>query len=262
MARETMAILEAGAYQPASGREVPLGDSVAAAVAGTRLYVPDERVPVPVAGRDSAPFIEVTNETSLAASRRLGDEVACLVFASAKKPGGGFLNGAQAQEESIARVSALYPCLTAPPAREFYEFHRRQRDLRYSDRVIYSPGVPVFRAEDGTLLAQPYPVSFLTAAAPNLGAIITNQPASAASVPVVLATRARRVLEVAAAHGHRTLVLGAWGCGVFGNDPGTVAPVFASEIARARGWFDHITFAVLDRQRDAPAYAAFARALT
>jgi uncharacterized protein (TIGR02452 family) len=262
MARETMAILEAGAYQPASGREVPLGESVAAAVAGTRLYVPDQPVPGSIADRGSAPFIEVTNESSLAASRRLGDEVACLVFASAKKPGGGFLNGAQAQEESIARVSALYPCLTSPPAREFYEFHRGQQDLRYSDRVIYSPGVPVFREEDGTWLAQPYPVSFLTAAAPNLGAIIANQPASAASVPGVLAARAQQVLGVAAAHGHRALVLGAWGCGVFGNDPGTVAPVFASEIARARGWFDHITFAVLDHQRDTPIYAAFARALT
>lgn len=262
MARETMAILEAGAYQPPSGREVLIGESVAAAAAGTRLYVPDQRVPGPIAGRDSGPFIEVTNETSLAASRRLGDEVACLVFASAKRPGGGFLNGAQAQEESIARVSALYPCLTSPPAREFYEFHHRQQDLRYSDRVIYSPGVPVFRAEEGTLLAQPYLVSFLTAAAPNLRAIVANQPTSAASVPGALAARARRVLEVAAAHGHRTLVLGAWGCGVFGNDPGTVAAVFASEIARARGWFDHVTFAVLDHQRDTPTYATFARTLT
>jgi uncharacterized protein (TIGR02452 family) len=81
-------------------------------------------------------------------------------------------------------------------------------------------------------------------------------------VPSVLAARGRRVLEVAAAHGHRRLVLGAWGCGVFRNDPGTVAAMFATEIARARGWFDHVTFAVLDRQRDTPTYAAFARALT
>jgi uncharacterized protein (TIGR02452 family) len=204
----------------------------------------------------------VTNETSLAAARRHGAEVACLVFASAKSPGGGFLNGAQAQEESIARVSALYPCLTCPSAREFYEFHRQQQDLLYSDRVIYSPGVPVFRDDDGTLLGHPYAVSFLTAAAPNLGAIVSGQPDSAPSVPGVLAARSRRVLEVAAAHGHRRLVLGAWGCGVFRNDPGTVAAVFAAEIARAAGWFDHVTFAVLDHQRDTPNYTAFARALT
>ena len=86
---------------------------------------------------------EVTNETSLSAARRMGPDAACLVFASAKNPGGGFLSGAQAQEESIARSSALYPCQTA--AGEFYSFHRRQGDLRYSDRVIYSPHVPVIR---------------------------------------------------------------------------------------------------------------------
>jgi uncharacterized protein (TIGR02452 family) len=134
------------------------------------------------------------------------------VFASAKNPGGGFLSGAQAQEESIARSSALSPCLAA--AGEFYSFHRRQGDLRYSDRVIYSPHVPVFRADDGTLLDEPYTVSFLTAAAPNLGASTASQPASAPAVPGTLAIRAARVLAVAAARGHRKLVLGAWGCGV------------------------------------------------
>jgi uncharacterized protein (TIGR02452 family) len=86
------------------------------------------------------------------------------VFASAKNPGGRFLTGAQAREESIARSLALYPCQQA--AGTFYDFHRHQRDLRYSDRIIYSPAVPVFRADDGTLLDEPCEVSFLTAAAP------------------------------------------------------------------------------------------------
>jgi uncharacterized protein (TIGR02452 family) len=181
------------------------------------------------------------------------------VFASAKNPGGGFLTGAQAQEESIARSSALYPCLTA--AGEFYAFHRRQGDLRYSHRVIYSPGVPVFRADDGTLLAEPYATSFLTAAAPNLGAIVTGQPEAADGVPGVLAARAARVLAVAAAHGHRKLVLGAWGCGVFRNDPATVAKVFAGQLARIQGHFDHVVFAVLDRQRATPTHDAFTRVL-
>jgi uncharacterized protein (TIGR02452 family) len=262
MARETIAIIEAGGYQGPSGREVRLAESIASAVAATRLYLPGQQITALIREADSGPNIEVANETSLAAARRLGDGVACLVFASAKNPGGGFLNGAQAQEESIARVSALYSCQTSTAAREFYEFHRRQQDLRYSDRVIYSPGVPVFRDDDGALLGQPHLVSFLTAAAPNLGAIISNQPASAPSVPSVLAARARRVLEIAAAHGHRELVLGAWGCGVFRNDPEMVAAAFADQITQARGWFDRVVFAVLDHQREAPTYNAFARALT
>ena len=92
-------------------------------------------------------------------------------------------------------------------------------------------------------------------------AITTNQPSAAASVPGVLAARVDRVLAVAAAHGHRKLVLGAWGCGVFGNDPAVVAAAFAARLAKAGGSFDQVVFAVLDRQRGTPTHAAFARAL-
>lgn len=257
MATETMAIIEAGGYRPGGGRDVRIGPKVEAAVAGTRLHLPDEEIPAPDPDGSGALVTEVTNETSLSAARRLSGDVACLVFASAKNPGGGFLSGAQAQEESIARSSALYSCQQA--AREFYDFHRRQRDLRYSDRVIYSPGVPVFRADDGALLDEPCAVSFLTAAAPNLRAITASQPMAAASVPSVLAARAERVLAVASAHGHRKLVLGAWGCGVFGNDPAIVATAFAAGLARAGRRFDHVVFAVLDHQRGAPTHAAFTR---
>jgi uncharacterized protein (TIGR02452 family) len=261
MATETMAIIEAGGYRSAGGLHVRIGESLRAAVEGTRLYFPAEEIPVPLPRGTAAAVTEVTNETSLSAARRLGEGTACLVFASAKSPGGGFLNGAQAQEESIARSSALYPCQIS--AGEFYDFHRRHRDLRYTDRVIYSPGVPVFRDDDGALVDEPYAVSLLTAAAPNLGAIVeAGQPEAAASVPDVLAVRAERVLAVASAHGHRKLVLGAWGCGVFRNDPAVVAAVFAAALARARGRFDHVVFAVLDRQRGAPTHAAFKWALS
>jgi uncharacterized protein (TIGR02452 family) len=257
-----LAIIVAGGYRSPGGRDVRIAADVAAAVDGTRLYLPDEELPAPLLLPldGGEPGIEVTNETSLSAARRLGADagVACLVFASARNPGGGFRSGAQAQEESIARSSALYPCQVA--AQEFYDFHRGQRDLRYSDRVIYSPGVPVFRDDDGVLLDEPYSVSFLTAAAPNLGAIRANQPTTAASVPGVLAARAERVLAVAAAHGHRTLVLGAWGCGVFQNDPAVVAATLTAQLARAQGRFERVVFAVLDRQHNAPTHGAFTAA--
>jgi uncharacterized protein (TIGR02452 family) len=248
IARETVTIAERGGYG-----EVRLADEVASAVSGTRLHLPEEVIaePAPVS---ATPEVRVTGESSLAATRRLGGDVACLVFASARNPGGGFLNGAQAQEESIARASALYPCLLE--AGDFYAYHRSRPELTYSDRVIYSPAVPVFRDDNGTLLRAPYPVSFLTAAAPNRSAVERNQPELLAEVAETLVRRARRVLLVAAAHGHRRLVLGAWGCGVFGNDPALVADAFGAALG-ASPWFEQVVFAVLDRQREAPVRSAF-----
>jgi uncharacterized protein (TIGR02452 family) len=107
--------------------------------------------------------------------------------------------------------------------------------------------VPVFRDDQATLLT-PYPVTFLTAAAPNLAAIRRDQPELAAQVPAILRRRARRVLAVAAAHGHRRIVLGAWGCGVFGNDPATVAAAFVAALTAHP--MEHVVFAVLGPNRD------------
>ncbi|HVT71393.1 MAG TPA: TIGR02452 family protein [Trebonia sp.] len=62
---------------------------------------------------------------------------------------------------------------------------------------------------------------------------------------------------MAAAHGHRTLVLGAWGCGVFRNDPAVVATAFAGHLDRTRGRFDRVVFAVYDRRAGTPVLDAF-----
>lgn len=254
IAAETVAIVAQGGYQAPSGAWVDLAGAVRHAVAGSRLHLPDERLPI--GGKDvTVPLVEVTTESTLAAGRRLGEGTAALVFASARNPGGGFLTGARAQEEDIARASALHACLNA--ASDFYSHHRNTRDLRYTDRVIYSPEVPVFRDDTGTLLDQPYLLSMITSAAPNLTAIRANQPDVAESVPAVVRARALRVLRVAAAHGHRRLVLGAWGCGVFGNDPAVVADAFAAAL-RHVSRFDKVVFAVLDRTTAATTHQAFA----
>jgi uncharacterized protein (TIGR02452 family) len=256
IARETVSIAERGGYG-----SVDIRDEVAYAVAGTRLYTPEDPLPGPVLDK-GLPRVEVINQSTLDAAHRLardgGSEPACLVFASARNPGGGFLNGAQAQEESLARASALYACLTSVP--DFYTYHRERPELTYSDRVIFSPSVPVFRDDKGRLLDTPYRVAFLTAAAPNYGAILRNQPEHADAVPEILHRRAGRVLDIAAAHGRRRLVLGAWGCGVFANLPVVVARAFAEQLARPRG-FELVVFAVLDRQRGTPTFAAFAETL-
>jgi uncharacterized protein (TIGR02452 family) len=94
-AAETVTIVVRGGYQAASGAWVDIADAVAGAVAGTRLHLPDEPLPA-TSANNPAPLVEVTTESTLAAARRLGHGTAALVFASARKPGGGFRAGARA----------------------------------------------------------------------------------------------------------------------------------------------------------------------
>ncbi|MEU6121628.1 TIGR02452 family protein [Streptomyces sp. NPDC047123] len=261
-ARETERIVAAGAYDTPGGR-ITIADAVAAARAGTRMFGPE---PVEAAPRAPVPtVVEVTGESSQEAARRLtaADDtpVAVLNFSSARNPGGGYLNGAQAQEEALCRASALYTCLLQAP--QFYAHHRADRDPFYTDRVIHSPGVPVFRDDRGALLDRAYTVGFLTSAAPNAGVIRRRTPGRTAGIERALAARAERVLETAAACGYRRLVLGAWGCGVFMNDPAQVAGAFRALLGdggRFAGQFAHVVFGVLDRTKGAVTRGAFEEA--
>ncbi|MDX6362584.1 MAG: hypothetical protein QOC85_1594 [Streptomyces sp.] len=255
IAQGTEEIVAAGGYRASDGRPVSIAAAVEAARAGTRMFGP-ESVEIP-ANSPVDTFFEVTGESSLEAARRLAGPVAVLNFASARNPGGGYLNGAQAQEEALCRASALYTCVLR--AREFYDHHRAHRDPFYTDRVIHSPGVPVFRDDRGRLLDEPYSAGFLTAAAPNAGVVRRTAPERAAELPRALAVRAERVLETAAAHGYRRLVLGAWGCGVFQNDPAQVAGAFHALLSGGRfeGSFEHVVFGILDRTARSATRTAF-----
>jgi uncharacterized protein (TIGR02452 family) len=245
LAEETLAILKTGRYTSPSGRVVDLRERLRRAKDGTCSYPPETRVRVP-AFRDRPTRIEVVNASTLDVARRLADQghrVVALNFASAKNPGGGFLNGSQAQEESLARASGLHAMLLGDP---MYDHHQTRKDPMYTTWVIYSPAVPVFRLDEGRLLDEPYLCSFLTSRAVNVGALHPRDRRGD-EIRRVMQGRVERVLGVAARHGHEALVLGAWGCGVFRNDPGQIAELFRDALAgRFRGAFTHVVFAVLD----------------
>ncbi|QES47102.1 TIGR02452 family protein [Streptomyces venezuelae] len=251
IAQENAGIVATGTYRTRTGREVSLAVAVAEAKAGTRIYGPNPVIPGerPLA----APFdtsVEVTGESSTVAARRLAADgpVAVLNFASARNPGGGYVRGAKAQEEALCRASALYETLLEAP--EYYTAHRALRSTFYTDRVIHSPGVPVFRDDRGELLETPFRAGFLTSPAPNAGTIRRLEPGRAHEIPAALARRAERVLETAALHAYPQLVLGAWGCGVFQNDPAEVAGAFRDLLmgdGRFAGVFERVVFAILDR---------------
>ncbi len=276
IAAETVAICRRGWYQaPAErgGARVDLAAAVAAAVSGTRLYKPTDFASLAApagdgggaSGAAASLRLEVTAETTAEAARRLVEtekapRVVALNFASAKKPGGGFLTGARAQEEDLARCSALYAALL--PQRAYYEVNRAEGSALYTDHLVYSPDVPFFRDDQLELLAAPFLVSILTSPAPNAGEAAKRGEAD--RVQPTLERRAEQILRVAAHHGHRVLVLGAWGCGVFENDPAAVADVFARLLAsppyvRA---FDRVVFGVYDRSPGETTRAAFRRRLT
>ena len=250
LAAETLEILRRGGYD-IDGRFVDIAGEVEACARGTRLYTPpvSQRIAAVVAPENRATRVTVANETTLAAARRIAADpdarVAALNFASARHPGGGFQTGAQAQKESIARASSLYPALLTCPS--FYDDGRRANGL-YTDQIIHSPDVVVFRDDDGKLLDEPYLIDILTAAAPNAGAVRSNEPRLADRIDDILRQRARLVLAVAADQGISHLILGAWGCGVFRNDPAVVAEAFAQGLSdQFAGSFTHVHFAVLDR---------------
>lgn len=258
VAKQTLEIIERGGYEAPNGAWVELGSAIAAAVAGTEAFTPD-RLRRMLAHRpdDADPAagacaIEVTDESTQEAARRLVEaqrleRVVLLNFASAKNAGGGFINGAKAQEEDLARCSALYPCLRAAPA--YYEANRSSIvDALYTDHMIHSPEVPFFRTHSRELLDQSFRVSVITAPAPNAG-VHRQRGGGSKALETKLRHRAGCVLALAEAQGHRNLLLGAWGCGVFRNDPSLVADAFGRwlEHERFAGSFDRVCFAILDR---------------
>jgi uncharacterized protein (TIGR02452 family) len=202
----------------------------------------------------------VQNETTLAALCRLtvGHRIIALNFASARNPGGGFLSGSEAQEESLARSSSLYACLDG---RSMYAFHERHGKPLYTDYVIYSPSVVVFRDDDGKLLETPITCSFLSAPAPNAGAVLQRDSRRGDEIRRALQSRVTKVLSVAAAQGYDIIILGAWGCGVFKNDPQEVATQFQGALAGDfAGVFRLVHFAVLDRSSGGMIIAPFEQA--
>jgi uncharacterized protein (TIGR02452 family) len=268
IARRTVEIVQRGSYDLPDGRSIDIGPAVETCLDGTRFLAPEdlERLRRDVLARPAAGAttrFEVVNETTLAGIARVladgGGPVAALNFASAKNPGGGFLGGSQAQEESLARSSGLYASLLK--AQAYYDRHRAGSSALYSDAMILSPGCPVIRNDDGELLEQPYLATFITSAAPNAGAVEANRPAEPPLIPDVFRRRSEYVLALAAAEGYADLVLGAWGCGVFRNDPTLVARTFADHLRGAwAGRFRRVVFSVLDTSSERETFRAFGRA--
>lgn len=254
IAKETIAICNTQKYTSVNGTEVDLSDLLDKALEGTVLYKVDSELP-DTDWYFANPKIEVTNETTTAAAHRLISndklDIVALNFASARNQGGGFLAGAMAQEEDLCRKSGLYNCLKRKPI--FYNENILCDNALYTHNIIYSPRVPFFRNEFNLLDDVPMALSIITAPAPNVSAMKHFETEYGPGLSdgdegllnITLKERAVRILEIAAAHGHKNVILGAWGCGAFGNDPHQVAKAFEYALKEIPA-FEHVCFAVYD----------------
>lgn len=190
---------------------------------------------------------EVSNADSFQAARRY-DNPLVMNFANAHVPGGGFLMGATAQEEALCRCSTLYASIHSREAAEMYRYNNSRISTVESDYMLLSPDVLVFRNEKCELLREPFHVSVITIPAPNrCGAALL---ASAAVIGETMVKRIRIMLRVAVKHEYKNLVLGAWGCGAFGNNPKDVAAYFKQVLVdESYGkCFEKVCFAVYGKE--------------
>jgi uncharacterized protein (TIGR02452 family) len=260
IAQETLNILKTQEYINNHGLKVDLSSQIQLCVERTKYYESDilfeiKQEILTEGKKFTTTEFEVFNETTLQGAEALSKEeanlkIGVLNFASAKNPGGGFRRGAHAQEESLARSSGLYLSLLQAP--DYYNSHRKQKSCLYSDRMIYSPMCPVFRQDNGNLLDQPYIVDFLTSPAPNTGVVKKKEPEKLAKIEAILTERISKILALFAYYGCDCLVLGAWGCGVFQNDPNIVARIFYNHLTseRMRGKFKKIRFSVVNKSKN------------
>ncbi len=224
----------------------------------------------------AANVIVTKKRTFEAAAAYKNQHVVVLNFASASNPGGGVTKGANAQEECLCRCSGLYFCLNTPAMWDgFYKPHRDAHDPVHNDDIIYTPGVTVFKTDTATpqILSETewYDVDVITCAAPNL----RNQPSNRYNsgdgnsqmkmtdkeLLALHEKRLRRILEVALSEGCETIILGAFGCGAFQNNPEVVALANRNVIKDYLHAFKNIEFAVYCPPHDDSNYKTFERVL-
>lgn len=183
--------------------------------------------------------------------------IAILNFASATRPGGGFLDGAQAQEESIARSSTLYPSLMTDSAQRFYRLHNHDRKGGfYHHAMIYTPSVVILKDDTGSWTS-PFEVDVLTSAAVNAGDVRKKNgdqfpPAEIERrIESTMKERMARILFLFEEQGAKNIVLGSFGTGVFRNNIEVVARLWAELLtikgARYRYSFDRVVFAIIGK---------------
>lgn len=255
IAKDTLKTIKQGYYKNAQGKTIGIKSKQNIAQQKTKFHKGEELQGMIAEMDATQPYtttFEITQESTLSAILRLyapEEDLLTLVSASAKHPGGGFLSGSQEQEESLARTSGLYSCQLK--GERYYVIHRNSKTPFYTDNMIYSPHVPIFKTGDGKYLDDPVFSSFITSPAVNKGVIARQEPGKLDQVGPVMKERMKKMLALAHKNGHKTLLLCEWGCGVFENTPSSIAKwfheVFENEF---KGKFERVIFAIYTKDEE------------
>ena len=258
----------------------PLKNSIQKSIDGTIIYNEDNYPALPPKKFETT-AISVnkyrTFETAQYYQRKNPNaKIVVLNFASATNVGGGVTRGSKAQEESLCRCSTLYPVLnTDNNFKNFYAYHRKRGDAKYTDRCIYTPNIFVLKSDTDFPKVLPekdwIKIDVITCAAPNLRVNPNNAMNPGNSKPLKISDdelykihlqRAEHILTVAAYHGADIFIGGAFGCGAFQNNPDVVAKAYKEVVQKFTGYFQEIVFAVYCSPKDSGQnYIAFNKIL-
>ncbi len=275
---DTLAILKQGGYTR-DGQEVQLAFSPEQ-MREIQVFLPEELTSLTAMEQDEAASqsadcaFACENEDALVLAQKqyqhlksTGDsapKILVLNLASATRPGGQTRNGASAQEEDLCRRTSLLLSLESEVAKRYYDYNNARKTRMGSDGVLLSPNVEVIKDAASELLDQPFPISVMSCAAPMVRLGLEGM--SQQEYEEMLYRRIQGMLLVAANEGYRHLILGAFGCGVYGNDAALVSDLFARAIrdftfaGKGSGQlFDSIQFAVLCRPGKDYNYREFCR---
>lgn len=253
-----------------------LRQSIERSIQDQQIYWENQDMEETVIPERPTPKLLLSEKRTLEAAEpyaKQGKKVCCLNFASYVTPGGGVRRGAAAQEESLCRISTLYPALMdKDTAGAFYEDHRLKATMKKlrgdedpvrwnSDDCIFTPSVTVLREDTHDCRLMPeedwYETDIITCCAPDFRHFygeINEQ-----KLIHVLLKRICRILQVAAAHGDEVLVLGAFGCGVFRNPPSVMASAFQFALEEFGPCFETVEFALGHNSAGNENYRAFTR---
>jgi len=256
--RETMKAAEDGCYF-VEEREVKLPVSFEQ-IKEVTLYTPEQIALLSQRDTPETKSMRITlrNQDTLEAAFELHQHrketekpVLVLNFANPHRPGGGIRSKPGTQEEHLCVKTTLLCSLETEGAWPFYQTNLDCGTQAQTDTVLISPNTIVIRNPDLSLREDPFPVAVMTVSAPTASRMEQEE---IPNLEVILRNRIHGMLRAAAAEGYTRLVLGAWGCGNFGNDPELVAKLFREAL---QGYFEEVTMAVFDNSEDQYRYSCF-----